>query len=187
MTLSQFAIKRFEKSAQAVDQFFPAEAERIAQACHAMALRFQQGGKLLPFGAGNSASDALHVSVEFVHPVLVGKRALPAVALNGGAGIGDDRFVREIASLGRPTDIALGIDPSGEDRAIRQAITAAGQNGLLTILMVGGDFKALSADERACDHLFVVPSNDSLVVQEVFETTYHVLWELVHLFFEDGT
>ena len=46
-----------------------------------MAQRFHQGGRLLAFGNGGSATDAQHVAVEFVHPVIVGKRALPSIAL----------------------------------------------------------------------------------------------------------
>ncbi|MEO5953053.1 MAG: SIS domain-containing protein, partial [Chloroflexia bacterium] len=72
---------RFEQSITVPEQFFAAEDERIAQACWAMARRFHQGGRLLAFGNGGSATDAQHVSVEFVHPVIVGKRALPALAL----------------------------------------------------------------------------------------------------------
>ena len=41
-----------------------------------------RGGRLLAFGRGPYATDAQHVSVEFVHPVIVGKRALPALDLS---------------------------------------------------------------------------------------------------------
>ena len=58
------------------------QAEAIAAACHAMAVRFHQGGKLLVFGTGSASTDAQHVAVEFVHPVIVGKRALPAISLS---------------------------------------------------------------------------------------------------------
>src|SRR5215211_1256158 len=57
------------------------DAPRLAQACHDMAIRFHQGGKLLIFGNGGPSTDAQHIAVEFVHPVIVGKRALPAIAL----------------------------------------------------------------------------------------------------------
>lgn len=59
------------------DRFFSREAGRLALACRDMAERFLQGGRLLAFGRGPYATDAQHVSVEFVHPVIVGKRALP--------------------------------------------------------------------------------------------------------------
>ena len=87
----------FEKSIDAVDAYFPNEAEKIAQACQAMALRFEDGGRLLAFGAGNAGTDALHLSVEFVHPVLVGKRALPAIALDRNL----TSYATQIAAFGQ--------------------------------------------------------------------------------------
>ena len=50
-----------------------------------MALRFHRGGKLVVFGTGAASTDAQHVAVEFVHPVIVGKRALPAISLTSDA------------------------------------------------------------------------------------------------------
>src|SRR5918911_135325 len=72
---------RFEQSMSVPEAFFAKETGRIAEACWAMARRFHQGGRLLAFGNGAWATDAQHVSVEFLHPVIVGKRALPALAL----------------------------------------------------------------------------------------------------------
>ena len=51
------------------------DVERIASAARAMATRFRLGGKLIVFGG--AGTDAAHVAVEFMHPVVVGKRALP--------------------------------------------------------------------------------------------------------------
>src|SRR5215471_14509541 len=79
--LKELAAARFEQSMTTPEAFFEAESERIAEACWSMARRFHQGGRLLAFGNGASATDAQHVSVEFVHPIIVGKRALPALAL----------------------------------------------------------------------------------------------------------
>jgi D-sedoheptulose 7-phosphate isomerase len=59
--------------------FFAREAIRLAEACREMSARFLSGGRLLAFGRGPYATDAQHVAVEFVHPVIVGKRALPAI------------------------------------------------------------------------------------------------------------
>src|SRR5436305_9250575 len=68
-------------------RFFEAEADRLARLCHLMAERFARGGRLVAFGRSPSArSDARHVAVEFVHPVIVGKRALPAIGLAGEGG-----------------------------------------------------------------------------------------------------
>src|SRR5579863_2487111 len=79
--LKALVAARFEQSMTTPETFFSAEADQIAQACWAMARRFHQGGRLLAFGNGALATDAQHVAVEFVHPVIVGKRALPALAL----------------------------------------------------------------------------------------------------------
>ena len=75
----------FAQSTSVPETFFAAEAERIAETCWAMARRFHQGGRLLAFGNGAWATDAQHVSVEFVHPVIVGERALPALALTNNS------------------------------------------------------------------------------------------------------
>src|SRR5215471_12942580 len=76
--LTRLVETRFTRSMSIPEIFFTAEAGQIAEACWAMGRRFHQGGRLLSFGNGAGATDAQHVSVEFVHPVIVGKRALPA-------------------------------------------------------------------------------------------------------------
>src|SRR5215472_15645796 len=100
---------RFEQSMTIPEAFFVAESARIAEACWAMARRFHQGGRLLAFGNGSWATDAQHVSVEFVHPVIVGKRALPALALTNDSAaltglMRDDVFVHQLKALGRSQD-----------------------------------------------------------------------------------
>ncbi len=92
--------------------FFAAEAERLAACCHRMAERFARGGRLVAFGLSPVArSDARHIAVEFVHPVIVGKRALPAIGLaREGGGLPG-----QIESLCEPDDIAIafGCDEEG--------------------------------------------------------------------------
>jgi len=78
--LEDFVREEYRRREQVVSSHFATEAPRLARACHAMAERFARGGRILAFGMGAAATDASHISVEFVHPVIVGKRALPAVA-----------------------------------------------------------------------------------------------------------
>jgi D-sedoheptulose 7-phosphate isomerase len=168
------------------------QAGAVASACHAMAVRFHQGGKLVTFGTGGSSTDAQHVAVEFVHPVIVGKRALPAISLatdvatvtgvaarEGMAGI----FAHQIRYLAEPADIALGISADGNCPSVLAGLEAARAGGLLTIALAGGDGGAIAASP-AVDHLLVARSADPRIVKETQVTTYHVLWELVHVFFE---
>jgi D-sedoheptulose 7-phosphate isomerase len=160
------------------------QAGAVAATCHAMAVRFHQGGKLVVFGTGPESTDALHVAVEFVHPVIVGKRALPAISLTadvatvtGVAASGgiDDIFAHQIGLLGEPADIALG--------SVLRGLEAAKQMGMLTIALTGGGDGVIGTSP-AVDHVLVARSDDPRVIKEVHVTTYHVLWELVHVFFE---
>jgi D-sedoheptulose 7-phosphate isomerase len=169
-----------------------ASADAIARACCAMAVRFQQGGKLLAFGNGGPSTDAQHVSVEFVHPVIVGKRALPALSLVTDAatlmGVArrsglDEVFAHQIGVLGGSDDIALGISSDGHCGNVLRGLEAAHQAGLLTVALLGGDGGPIAASP-AVDHSLVVGSDDPHVVKEVHVTAYHVLWELVHVFLD---
>ena len=168
------------------------QADAVAAACHAMAVRFHRGGKLVVFGTGGASTDAQHVAVEFVHPVIVGKRALPAISLttdvatvtgiaerDGVAAI----FAHQIRFLADPADIALGLSADGNTASVLAGLEAARERGLLTIALAGGDGGQIAAG-KAADHVLLTPSADPRVVKELQVTAYHVLWELVHVFFE---
>ena len=189
--LTELVAARFKQSMSVPEVFFANEAGRIAEACWAMARRFHQGGRLLAFGNGAWATDAQHVSVEFVHPVIVGKRALPALALTNdsatlsGLMAGGDAnmpFAHQLSILARSQDIAMGFSPDGRCTNVVGALDIARQMGLLTLSLVGGDGGLLK--QTKIDYCFVVQSQDPLVIQETHETLYHILWELVHIFFE---
>ena len=149
------------------ESFFEAEAPRLAEACHEMSRRFLAGGRLLAFGNGSAATDAQHVSVEFVHPVIVGKRALPALDL------GPD-FERRLPVLLRPEDMVVGFAFPQADDPVERAIEAARERGALTFSLTG----------EAGEYSFAPPDGDPFVIQEVFEILYHLLWETVHVYFE---
>ncbi len=144
------------------EAFFAAEAERLARLCHRMAERFARGGRLIAFGRSAAArSDARHVAVEFVHPVIVGKRALPALAV-----IGED-LAAQAALVVEPLDIVMTFDDAS-------VVAPAREGGALTVA-----FAPCGAEWE-----FLAPSDDPSVRQELVETLYHVLWELVHVFFD---
>ncbi len=82
LELATFVEERLLERNRLCESFFSREAPRLAEACREMSERFLRGGRLLAFGRGPYATDAQHVSVEFVHPVIVGKRALPAFDLS---------------------------------------------------------------------------------------------------------
>ncbi len=153
---------------QAGERFFAAEAERLAALCHAMAERFARGGRLIALGSSPMArSDARHVAVEFVHPVIVGKRALPALALCAEGG----DVYSQMAPLAQADDVIIAF---GSEADTARAVVRARDRGCLTI-----GFAVPDAEWR-----FSPPTTDPFVAQELIETLYHLLWELVHVFFE---
>jgi D-sedoheptulose 7-phosphate isomerase len=148
--------------------FFAEHAERIARLCHAMAERFARGGRLIAIGSSpQDQSDVRHVAVEFVHPVIVGKRALPALGLVPAAGA----LEAQVSLLAEADDIVVGF---GADPAVAAAIATARRCGCLTVAFAhaGAEWEAVPGSGDAC------------VDQELAETGYHLLWELVHVFFE---
>lgn len=145
------------------------------------------------FGNGGPSTDAQHVAVEFVHPVIVGKQALPAVSLTSdvatvtgvatGAGEGlDEVFAHQIRYLADAPDIALGISTDGECTNVLRGLEESAKRGLLTIGLVGGAGGKIS--RAGVDHILIAHSDDPRVIKEVHVTMYHILWELVHVFFE---
>ncbi len=151
--------RHFDAVQEVGERFFAAHAAELANACWGMARLFHQGGSLLVYAEpGAPFSDAQHNAVEFIHPVLVGKRALPAVSV---------RDPKQLQVLARAHDIKMGVT-SGDVGTLPSNLEVA-----------FGD-----AGEADAKHVFRVGSGDTLVTQEVQETAYHELWELVHVFFE---
>lgn len=179
----------FRRSAAEVERFFAGHDVLVAQACLEMARRFHRGGRLLVHGEGAQRSDAEHVAVEFVHPVIVGKRALPAIALGAAVHSAADEGLhpveRELRAIGRPEDIVMVVSMAGsadtEQTAHAPLVDAAREMGMLTLELIHAGAASPSADL-----VFRVEGDDPLVAQEVLETLYHVLWELVHVFLERG-
>ncbi len=151
------------------EAFFPREAPLLAVACREMAARFLRGGRLLAFGRGPYATDAQHVSVEFVHPVIVGKRALPALDLSPA-------FEAWLPVLVGRDDIVMGFGPPEGDPLVARLLAFASESGAQTFALPGASGSYAVAS----------PSDEPFIHQELIEVLYHTLWETVHVFLEHG-
>ncbi len=149
------------------ESFFSREAPRLAHACREMSERFLRGGRLLAFGRGPYTTDAQHVSVEFVHPVIVGKRALPALDLSV-------LFRPWLEAILGPEDIVMGFGPPEGDPEVWATLQQAHSRNAMTFALPG--FEGSYAVDAATD--------DPFMHQEMMEILYHTLWETVHVFFE---
>jgi D-sedoheptulose 7-phosphate isomerase len=124
--------------------------------------------------------------------VIVGKRALPAMALTNDpatmTGVANARGFREVFAyqlgcFADPGDLALGISPDGDCANVVHALEVARERGLLTLALVGGDGGTVVRRHLA-DHVLIARATQPAVVKELHVTMYHLLWELVHVFLE---
>jgi len=169
------------------------DAGRLISCAQQLAGRFAAGGRLLAFGNGGSATDAQELAALFLDPG-AGERPLPAfclandtaviTALCNDIGV-EVVFARQIAALGQPQDIALGLSTSGNSENLLRGMDEAARRGMLTVGIAGYDGGKM-AELDCLDFLFVAPSASVHRVQEAQTTIYHLLWELTLLALGDA-
>ena len=159
--------KAYRERNSICEALFSREAPRLSAVSRDMSDRFLQGGRLLAFGKGPYATDAQHVSVEFVHPVIVGKRALPALDVSAF-------FAPWLASMLQPEDMVMGFGPPEGDAEIETNLGQAASRGAMTFALPG----------VSGSYFLSASITNPFIHQEVIEILYHTLWETVHVFFE---
>jgi len=156
---------------------------QIAAAAEIVAGATLAGRKLLLFGNGGSAADAVHVAAEFVGRYLLERRPLPAIALNANisalTAIGNDYgfdevFARQVTALGEPGDVALGLTTSGRSPNVAKGLEAAAAGGLRTIAMTGADPGPVGA---AAELTIAIPSTETPRIQEGHMLAAHTICE----------
>jgi D-sedoheptulose 7-phosphate isomerase len=161
------------------------QGAHLSACAAAMTERFAGGGRLFTFGNGGSSTDAADVAQLFLHPS--SGRPLPAFNLTSGVAVltalSNDVgfevvFARQLAAIGRRSDIACGISTSGGSENVLRGFEEARRRGLLTVGLAGYDGGRM-AESGLVDHLFVIPSASVHRIQEAQTTAYHVLWALV--------
>ena len=130
------------------------------------------GGKILTCGNGGSAADAQHFAAEIVGRFERERPAFPSVALSTDSSIltalGNDYgyqevFARQVAGLGRPGDMLLGISTSGHSKNVIRAVQEARRMSIGTVGLLGKDGGALKA---MVDHAIVVEASVTARIQE---------------------
>jgi D-sedoheptulose 7-phosphate isomerase len=184
-------LEKARESISVKQSFFEDNQDKVVDASLAIARSYHRGGKLLVCGNGGSATDAQHVAVEFMHPITVGRKALPAICLSNDMAMVTavsndvgfaDVYVRQIIALGREGDVLLGISTSGNSENLLHAFDTAQRLGLVTIGFAGNDggkMEELSA-RGLLDVCLSVPTPSIHRIQETHVTLYHIIWDLVH-------
>jgi D-sedoheptulose 7-phosphate isomerase len=185
--LSRSVLRKCRESTEVKERFFAQYADQIAELCERMAGQFQEGHKLWVMGNGGSACDAQHVAVEFIHPIIEKRRALPALDLVSQipvlTAISNDKdytkiFVDQLELWGKPGDMALAISTSGQSPNLIYALQAARKRGLLTIAFAGKDGGRI---REVAEYCFTVPSFSIHRIQECHVALLHIIWDLIHV------
>lgn len=148
-------------------------AADLAATAFTLAKRFAAGATMWSIAPGWEPH-ALHIAVEFIHPVIMGKRALPAVALTG------PDVVDLVRVSARPGDIVVGVG-GADNTEVASVMRRSPAWGATTVWIGSGERpKAGSAD-----HVLWLDDPDPRVpATGGFVLFYHVLWELTHVCFE---
>jgi D-sedoheptulose 7-phosphate isomerase len=180
-------LRKVRESANVKLQFFETNAALIERLSTAMAAQFRQGKKLFVMGNGGSACDALHIAVEFKHPIIEKRRPLPAEALMADmatvSAIANDVdfsrvFVKQLRLTAQPGDMVVAISTSGKSPNLIYALQAARERGMMTVAFCGKDGGRLADIAEYC---LTVPSFSIHRIQEVHGTLIHVLWDMIHV------
>jgi HupF/HypC family len=158
----------------ALDRGLGAElAEDLAATAFTLAKRFAAGATMWSI-APSWEPHALHIAVEFVHPVIMGKRALPAVALTG------PDLVDLVRVSVRPGDIVVAV-AGADNTQVRSAMRRSPAWGATTIWIGSGE----RPKAGMADHVLWLDDPDPRVpATGGFVLFYHLLWELTHVCFE---
>jgi D-sedoheptulose 7-phosphate isomerase len=180
-------MRKCRESVEVKQKFFDHYADQIGELSQKMAAQFQAGKKLWIMGNGGSACDAQHVAVEFVHPIIEKRRALPALDLVSQmsvvTAISNDKdfariFVDQIEVWGQAGDMVLAISTSGKSPNLIYALEEARKKGMLTVAFSGKDGGRMP---EATDYCFTVPSFSIHRIQESHVALLHILWDLIHV------
>ena len=180
-------IRKCGESVEMKERFFTKYADSLEAMSRAMAEHFRQGGRLFVMGNGGSLCDALHMCVEFNHPIIEKRPAFPVIPLMTDiatmTAIGNDIdftrvFVNQLRLLGLSGDTAMVFSTSGKSPNLIYALQAAREKQMLTVAFAGKDGGRFP---EMADYCFIVPSYSIHRIQEVHATAVHVVWDLVHI------
>jgi D-sedoheptulose 7-phosphate isomerase len=151
----------------------------------AVADALKAGNKLLLIGNGGSAADAQHIAAEIVGRYKQERPGWAAIALTTDTSaltaIANDYgfeqiFARQIQGLARRGDVLFALTTSGRSPNILAALRMARDLGVATIGFTGAKGESMRA---SCDHLFMSPTDDTPVVQQIHMMAMHAICDEV--------
>ncbi|MBA3652352.1 MAG: SIS domain-containing protein [Chthoniobacterales bacterium] len=180
-------LRKCAESMETKEKFFSTYAESLDQMSRALADRFKQGGRLFVMGNGGSLCDALHIAVEFNHPIIEKRLAFPAVPLMTDiatmTAISNDLdftrvYVNQLRLQATENDVAMVFSSSGKSPNLIYALEEARNKKMLSVAFSGKDGGRFP---EVADYCYIVPSFSIHRIQEAHATAVHIIWDLVHI------
>ena len=180
-------LRKCAESMETKEKFFAAYADSFDEMSRALADRFQKGGRLFVMGNGGSLCDALHIAVEFNHPIIEKRLAFPAIPLMTDiatmTAISNDLdftrvYVNQIRLQATADDVAMVFSTSGKSPNLIYALEEARTKKMLSIAFSGKDGGRFP---EVADYCYIVPSFSIHRIQEAHATAVHIIWDLVHI------
>ena len=177
--------RQLEESARLKQSFSGELTGRIAQFAEKSAAALRGGGKIVFFGNGGSAADALHLASELVVRLRTERPGLAALALTTNPAVltaaGNDYgfehiFSRQIESLVSKHDMLVALSTSGSSPNVIRGVEAGRARGAYLVAFTGETGGQLGGK---VDLLLNVPSNDAQRIQECHITIGHIACSLI--------
>ena len=177
--------RQLEESARVKQSFSNELVERIAQFAEKSAAALRAGGKIVFFGNGGSAADALHLSAELVVRLRKERKGLAALALTTNPSVltaaandygFEQIFSRQIESLVASQDVLVALSTSGNSPNVLRGVEAGRTRGAYLVAFTGETGGAFAGK---VDLLLNVPSRDPQRIQEAHITVGHIACSLI--------
>jgi D-sedoheptulose 7-phosphate isomerase len=177
--------RQLEESARVKQSFSNELIGRVAQFAEKSASALRAGGKIVFFGNGGSAADALHLAAELVVRLRTERKGLAALALTTNPSVltaaGNDYgfeqiYSRQIESLVGSQDVLVALSTSGNSPNILRGVEAGRARGAYLVAFSGETGGGLA---RRVDLLLNVPSPDPQRIQEAHITIGHIACSLI--------
>ena len=148
----------------------------------------KKGNKIILFGNGGSASDAQHIAAELVVRYKKRRKSIPAISLSTDTSvltaIGNDFtfneiFSRQIESVGKPGDIAIGITTSGKSKNIINALKLAKKNKIISVVLTKKKYPNKQQLKNISDFILGVPANETARIQELHILVGHLMCAVI--------
>ena len=148
----------------------------------------KKGNKIILFGNGGSASDAQHIAAELVVKYKKKRKSIPAISLSTDTStltaIGNDFsfndiFSRQLESIGKPGDIAIGITTSGKSKNVINALKLAKKKKITSVILTKKKYPNKKQIEKVSNLILGVPADETARIQELHILVGHLMCAVI--------